>query len=102
MRLKFFRLFASAYWLFVVLLALLLVLQYRLWFGDDGFKQTAALKEQIRLQQQENTKLLDKNRRLEAEVIELKKGTETIEEKARHDLGMVKEGETLYIVPDDK
>lgn len=102
MRSKFLRLFASPYWLFVVLLALLLVLQYRLWIGEDGFKQTASLREQIKLQQQENDKLLDKNRRLEAEVIELKKGTETIEEKARHDLGMVKEGETLYIVPDEK
>ena len=102
MRSKFLRLLASPYWLFIILLALLLVLQYRLWFGEDGFQQTTALKEQIKSQQQENTKLLDKNRRLEAEVIELKKGTETIEEKARHDLGMVKEGETLYIVPDEK
>lgn len=101
MQSKAFRFFTSPYWLFVILLALLLVLQYRLWFGEDGFQQTATLKEQIKLQQQKNAKLQDKNRRLEAEIIELKKGTETIEEKARHDLGMVKEGETLYIVPNE-
>lgn len=96
------RLLRSPYWLFVLLLALLAGLQYRLWLGDDGMRQTDELKEQIAAQQEENKKLLEKNRRLEAEVIELKKGTETIEEKARHDLGMVKDGETLYIVPNEK
>ena len=50
-----------------------------------------------RLQQQaENEQLLERNRILEAEVLELKQGTETVEERARHELGMVKEGETLY------
>ncbi len=92
----------SPYWLFVLLLVLLAGLQYRLWWGDDGLQQTTLLKEQISVQQQENKKLLERNRQLEAEVIELKKGTETIEEKARHDLGMVKDGETLYIVPNEK
>lgn len=92
----------SPYWLFVLLLALLIGLQYRLWLGDNGINQTAELKKQIESQQLENKKLVEKNQRLEAEVIELKKGTETIEEKARHDLGMVKDGETLYIVPNEK
>lgn len=96
------RLLRSPYWLFVLLLALLAGLQYRLWLGDDGIRHTEELKEQIAAQQEENKKLLEKNRRLSAEVIELKKGTETIEEKARHDLGMVKDGETLYIVPNEK
>ncbi|PXB85764.1 cell division protein FtsB, partial [Pseudomonas aeruginosa] len=41
-------------------------------------------------------RLLERNRILEAEVAELKKGTETVEERARHELGMVKDGETLY------
>lgn len=92
----------SPYWLFLLLIVLLAGLQYRLWWGDDGMQQTALLKQQISIQQQENKKLLERNRQLEAEVIELKKGTETIEEKARHDLGMVKDGETLYIVPNEK
>lgn len=92
----------SPYWLFVLLLVLLGGLQYRLWWGDGGIKHTDELKKQIATQEAENKKLLEKNRQLEAEVIELKKGTDTIEEKARHDLGMVKDGETLYIVPNEK
>ena len=45
---------------------------------------------------QTNEVLLERNRVLDAEVLELKKGMETVEERARHELGMVKEGETLY------
>lgn len=91
----------SPYWLFILLLSLLFGLQYRLWFGENGIHQTAELKKQILAQEKENKKLSEKNQRLEAEVIELKKGTDTIEEKARHDLGMVKDNETLYIVPNE-
>ncbi|KPW94975.1 hypothetical protein ALO79_200103 [Pseudomonas syringae pv. castaneae] len=40
--------------------------------------------------------MLERNRVMDAEVMELKKGMETVEERARHELGMVKEGETLY------
>lgn len=92
----------SPYWLFIFLLLLLAGLQYRLWWGEGGVRHTEDLKRQIARQEVENKKLLEKNRQLEAEVVELKKGTDTIEEKARHDLGMVKDGETLYIVPNEK
>jgi cell division protein FtsB len=54
------------------------------------------LTQQIADQRAENERLLERNRVLDAEVLELKKGTETVEERARHELGMVKEGETLY------
>mgnify|MGYP002715480113 CR=1 FL=1 len=66
-------------------------------------KKKAALKasqlglnKQIADQQGENERLLERNRILEAEVLELKQGMETVEERARQELGMVKEGETLY------
>lgn len=91
----------SPYWLFILLLLLLAGLQYRLWFGESGIYQTQKLERKIEKQQSENQRLLERNKQLEAEVIELKKGTETIEERARHKLGMVKEGETLYIIPND-
>ena len=52
--------------------------------------------EQIAEQKGENERLLERNRILEAEVLELKSGMETVEERARHELGMLKEGETLY------
>ncbi|TRX75487.1 cell division protein FtsB [Pseudomonas mangiferae] len=86
----------SPYWLFVVLILLLAGLQYRLWVGDGSLAQVTDLKQQISDQKGENERLLERNRILEAEVLELKKGTETVEERARHELGMVKEGETLY------
>lgn len=81
---------------FLVLAALLGGLQYRLWAGNGSFAQIDRLKEQIADQRGENGRLLERNRVLEAEVVELKKGMETIEERARHELGMVKDGETLY------
>jgi cell division protein FtsB len=86
----------SPYWLFLVLLLLLGGLQYRLWVGSGSLKQVASLKVQIADQHSENERLLERNRVLDAEVAELKKGMETVEERARHELGMVKDGETLY------
>jgi cell division protein FtsB len=87
---------SSPDWLLVVLLLLVVGLQYRLWVGDGSLAQVTDLKHQIAEQQGENQRLLERNRILEAEVMELKKGMETVEERARHELGMVKEGETLY------
>jgi len=89
----------SPYWLFLVLLLLLAGLQYRLWVGNGSLAQVAELKQQIDDQHAENVRLLERNRVLDAEVLELKKGMETVEERARHELGMVKEGETLYQLP---
>ncbi|WP_369958933.1 cell division protein FtsB [Pseudomonas benzenivorans] len=86
----------SPYWLWLVLVMLLAGLQYRLWVGEGSLAQATELKRQIAEQQGENRRLLERNRILEAEVMELKKGMETVEERARHELGMVREGETLY------
>ncbi|MCY1292610.1 Cell division protein FtsB [compost metagenome] len=86
----------SPYWLFLVLSLLLAGLQYRLWIGDGSLAQVRELQKQIADQQGENERLLERNRILEAEVAELKKGTETVEERARHELGMLKDKETLF------
>ena len=86
----------TPYWLFLVLILLLAGLQYRLGVGDGGLSEISGLKHQIDMQNNENLNLLERNRILEAEVHELKKGMETVEERARHELGMIKEGETLY------
>ncbi len=86
----------SPYGLFVALILLLAGLQYRLWVGDGSLAQVTSLQQQIAEQKGENERLLERNRILEAEVMELKQGMETVEERARHELGMVKEGETLY------
>lgn len=89
-------------WLWVISLALLIGLQYRLWIGDGSLAHVARLKQEISSQHSENEKLLERNRVLAAEVIELKQGLETIEERARHELGMVKEGETLFQLSSDE
>ncbi len=86
------------YWLLVVLLLILIGLQYRLWIGDGGIAQGVQLKQQIAEQKAENERLFERNRVMDAEVMELKRGMETVEERARYELGMVKEGETLYLL----
>ena len=86
----------SPNWLFLILLLLLAGLQYRLWVGNGSLAQVTDLTQQIADQRAENEILLERNRVLDAEVLELKKGMETVEERARHELGMIKEGETLY------
>ncbi|NLZ78875.1 MAG: cell division protein FtsB [Gammaproteobacteria bacterium] len=86
------------YVLLIVLLLMLAGLQYRLWLGDGGIAQGVQLKMQIAEQKAENERLLERNRVMDAEVMELKKGMETVEERARYELGMVKEGETLYLL----
>lgn len=88
----------SPYWLFIVLILLLAGLQYRLWGGEGSLAQVSRLQQQIAEQQGENERLLERNRILEAEVMELKRGMETVEERARQELGMLKEGETLYLL----
>jgi cell division protein FtsB len=77
---------------------LLAGLQYRLWIGEGSLAQVSRLQQQIAEQQGENERLLERNRILEAEVMELKRGMETVEERARQELGMLKEGETLYLL----
>ena len=89
-------------WLWVISLTLLALLQYRLWVGEGSLAHVTELKQDISSQKGENEKLLERNRVLTAEVIELKQGLETIEERARHELGMVKEGETLFQLSGDE
>lgn len=78
------------------LLFILLGLQYKLWLGDGSLLQWWALEGQLAEQQKENKKLLARNRALEADVMELKSGEQALEEQARFELGMVKEGEVYY------
>lgn len=78
------------------LLVLLLILQYKLWFGDGNLREVWRLEAAIEKQQQENVRLQERNTALEAEVKDLKEGMQAIEERARNELGMIKKGETFY------
>lgn len=87
--------------LLAILVVLLLALQYKLWFGDGGLLKVRELQEAVEAQQQENAALRERNGALAAEVKDLKTGTAAIEERARTELGMVKEGETFYQVVEE-
>lgn len=87
-------------WLNVLLLVMLLGLQYRLWIGPGSWAQIASLNETIARQRQLDERLSGRNRMLEGEVLNLKSGLEAVEEHARSDLGMIKRGETFYLVVD--
>ena len=86
--------------LIAVLIVLLVALQYQLWAGKGGYVHVRQLEKELVEQRKENEKLLTRNRALQAEVEDLKKGLGAVEERAREELGMIKEGETFFqIVP---
>ena len=85
-------------WLVPILVMLLLGLQYRLWVGEGSLADVSRLKTLIHQQEVENSRLVERNKILAAEVTALKNGLDAVEERAREDLGMIKEGETFFMV----
>lgn len=88
--------------LFWLLLVVFVFLQLRLWTGDGSLAEVWQLRGEIDKQQQENYVLSERNRRLTAEVKDLKEGLEAVEERARSQLGMIKKDETFYLIIDKK
>jgi len=84
----------------IFLLVLIGLLQYRLWFGDGNILELHRLSDKIEELRRDGAKRRERNAALEAEVMDLKQGTEAIEERARQDLGMIKEGEVFVQVID--
>lgn len=84
--------------LIAFLLVLIALLQYRLWLGDGGIHELYELQTRIEELKREGEKRYERNAALEADVRDLKEGTDAIEERARQNLGMVKEGETFVQV----
>jgi cell division protein FtsB len=82
----------------IFLLVLLILLQYRLWFQSDGVMDMLHLKKQLSLETQENEQLAKRNQMLLQQVQKLQNNNDAIESRARHELGMIKEGETFYQV----
>jgi len=85
----------------IALIALLIVLQLTLWFGDGSLGEVWRLRQQVDTQQKENKQLMERNAALEAEVRDLKQGLDAIEERARNELGMVKDGEHFYQIVEE-
>ena len=84
-----------------ILGAMVLVLQYRLWVGEGSLAHASQLQARIDTERAINAAGSERNRLLRAEIIELKRGPESVEERARSDLGMVKPGETLFLIVED-
>ncbi len=89
-------------WLLALLIFLAAGLQYRLWFGEGNLPSVRALQATIDQQQLEIEKLKSRNQALRAEVEDLKKGLSAIEERARSELGMIRKGETFFLLPEQK
>ncbi|SJN55686.1 cell division protein FtsB [Vibrio ruber] len=82
----------------LTLTLLLMLLQYSLWFGKNGFSDLHRISDEIETQRSVNVNLQKRNKEMYAEIDDLRQGLDAIEERARHELGMVKEGETFYRV----
>jgi cell division protein FtsB len=83
-------------WISLILVALMLLLQYPLWLGKGGWLKVWDLDQQVEAQKQINQQTQTRNAVLDAEVRDLKQGTEAIEERARSELGMVKRDEVFF------
>ena len=84
----------------VILLVFLAGLQFRLWVGEGSLAHRAELNRQLGEQESENQALRERNALIATDVESLKTNLNAIEEKARADLGMIKQGETFYLVID--
>jgi cell division protein FtsB len=83
-----------------LLLLLIALLQYRLWFGDGNVREFQRMNDHIAELRQEGAKRRERNAALEAEVMDLKQGLDAVEERARQDMDMIKEGEVFVQVID--
>ncbi|MEN8213526.1 MAG: septum formation initiator family protein [Pseudomonadota bacterium] len=89
-----------ARWLIPALVVLFVVLQYRLWVGIGSLAEVATLERDIEAQQQAIEEMKKRNLAMQAEIDSFKNDQEAVEERARSDLGMIREGEIYYQIPD--
>ena len=87
-------------WPILILIALVIVLQYPLWLGKGGWLRVWEVDRLLQAQREENLRLEQRNASLEAEVNDLKSGNEAIEERARFELGMIKQDEVFVQIPE--
>jgi cell division protein FtsB len=87
--------------LLLLLIVIFVLLQYRLWVGDGSLAEVWQLYQDVERQAAENERLGERNQALEAEVADLKQGLEAIEERAREELGMIKDNEIFYQIVEE-
>jgi cell division protein FtsB len=89
--------------LLAIMVIVLVLLQLKMWFGEGGFRDVQRLEQRVEEQALENEALAQRNRELQAEVEDLRQGLEAVEERARSELGLIKENEEFYqVVPGQK
>jgi len=84
--------------LWAIMVVLILLLQVRLWVGEGSFAQVWSLEQSIAEQRAENSELAARNERLYAEVRNLRTRESALEERARMNLGLIREDETFFLV----
>ena len=84
--------------LLAILLLILVLLQFKMWFGEGGFSDVRRLEQRVEEQADENVALAQRNRKLQADVEDLRQGLGAVEERARSELGLIKESEEFYLV----
>lgn len=82
----------------LVLLILAVLIQYPLWLGKGGVLRVWEMERQIEAQRESNVRLKTRNSALDAEVGDLKQGLEAVEERARSELGMIRNDEVFFQV----
>lgn len=82
------------------LVVILVLLQGKLWIGNGSFAEVYQLNQTITAQERENASFKERNLALDAEVTDLSHGMDAIEERARSELGMIKNNETFFRVID--
>jgi cell division protein FtsB len=80
----------------LLLVFALMALNVRLWYGAGSLPEWHALKQQIEVQREENARLAERNAELRMDVLDLKSGSDGIEERARQELGLIRKGEVFY------
>ena len=88
-------------WLIAGLLLVIIAVQGRLWIGEGSLVQVNDLQARVAQVRVENSVREQRNRILREEIIELKSGLESIEEKARSEFGLIKQGETFFLLVDE-
>lgn len=84
----------------LILFVLLVLLQFKLWLGEGGFREVARLETRVENQRDQNEILLQRNAELQAEVEDLRERLDAVEERARNELGLIKPAEQFYqVVP---
>ncbi|WP_373090956.1 cell division protein FtsB [Zhongshania sp.] len=87
--------------LLLLLLVILTMLQFRLWTGSGSWEQITSLRRDIVQQKKVNDELSQRNERLYGEVRSLKNDLDSIEERARNDMGLIKSDETFYLIVEE-